>query len=190
MKFLILVFGLYSVWGYGQMVSVCDRTQQVRDAIIGKLSWKFSFEDQALREGDCYLAGELLKNIETLDLSEKEITLLEPGDFEGITRLVILNLSGNFLETVRADIFRGSKVLELDLSNNQLTNIDPDMSEVFNKVNVIDLSGNKLTHLPPGIFSGTPHYGKIILRNNAFPAAEKIRIIKELSASHPGKFLM
>ena len=190
MKFFVIFVCLYSAGAYGQiMVPVCDRTPQVRDAIISKLSQKLSIEDKDLRADNCYLAGDLLKNIQTLDISEKGITALKTGDFGGMS-LVILNLSGNLLEVVRANMFQEGRVLELDLSNNQLKDLNPDMSEVFNKVNVIDLSNNLLPHLPPGVFAGIPYYGKINLRDNAFPAVEKVRIIKELSASHPGKFLM
>ena len=64
---------------------ICDRTEQVRDAIL----------DQLPDISDCALVtGTDLRSITRLSLSEKGITTLKSGDFSGLSNLRTgLNLS-------------------------------------------------------------------------------------------------
>ena len=61
-----------------QTVDICDRTQQVRDALL-----------EALDVDDCAAVdSESLAGVETLDLRSKRLTALRAGDFDDLTGLV------------------------------------------------------------------------------------------------------
>ncbi len=237
MKFL-LYFTISTVWSlaaYGQpeqapylspaqihsalKVSVCQRTSQVRNAIINKLHDFLSISKADLTAEGCYLANELVGNIETLNLSGQRITSLKPGDFSNMATLHFISLTGNKLKTLPTGVFGGAlnlrtihmddnqiEVLErgtfsgidsdslfIKLNDNRLTTLPPG---IFNNINYlkINLSDNQITHLPPKIFSNLHPAGifcpVIALKGNNFSGSEKARLLIELSASHPGCFSM
>ena len=58
-----------------QTVDICDRTQQVREALL-----------EALDADDCAAVdSESLAGVETLDLRSKWLTALRAGDFDDLT---------------------------------------------------------------------------------------------------------
>ena len=74
--------------------TVCTRTQQVRDAIMAKLSGGVS---------DCNdVTHDHLQHITILDLSNQGITSLKDNDFDGLHHVVSLDLSGNSLTSIPA----------------------------------------------------------------------------------------
>ena len=93
---------------------VCDRTPQVRDAIVAEAG-----------ESDCaQVTAQDLQAIGELDLDDKEISQLKAGDFAGLESLQRLNLSGNQLTSLPAGVFAGLESLQgLNLSGNQLANL-------------------------------------------------------------------
>ena len=105
---LLLAAALLPPWSHAQTVNICDRTPQVRDAII-----------QRLAASDCTaVTAEGLTQIGYMDLSRKGIASLKPDDFAGLTRLEALYLYNNHLvELSQVDpLFAGLPSLrELDL---------------------------------------------------------------------------
>ena len=70
-------------------VSVCDRTEQVQYAILALVG----------RGGECSLVtAQDLETIDELYLNHRGINAFKPKDFEGLSALRLLNLSGNPLE--------------------------------------------------------------------------------------------
>ena len=91
---------------------VCDRTPQVRDAILAALS---------LTDCAAVTSGQL-QAIETLDLSGLGLTFLQSGDFSGLSGLTDLNLARNELTALPEDVFAGLYSLrDLNLYDNALT---------------------------------------------------------------------
>ena len=139
---------------------ICDRTPQVRDAILAELSIT-----------DCNLVTPAdLNAITTLDVSGPtiegfqnfidnqydKIDALQEGDFAGLTTLTSLDLSDHSLAMLPNDVFLGlTTLLTLNLSVNALTDsavtpiMFPDM------ITTLDLSGNMLTDINSVTFPNT-----------------------------------
>ncbi len=100
----------------GPTLAVCDRTSQVREAILARLSGV----------DDCaeVTAANLRRINGEINLHDKGITSLKSGDFSGMNRLEFLRLSKNGLSTLPAGVFDGlSAVRELSLETNDLTSL-------------------------------------------------------------------
>ena len=161
---------------------VCDRTPQVRDAIVGTLK----DTDVINEESDCtdVTDSHLSKMTGTLALGGwttwgGDIATLKAGDFSGLVNLTRLGFGENQLSTLPATVFSGLGNLErlglrdnrlstlpatvfsglgnlqkLVIHVNQLTALPPGIFSGLGNLEVLDLSSNELTTLPPGVFSG------------------------------------
>ena len=139
-------------------VSVCDRTAQVRDYIVG---------EAPVDACELVTAAHLAGISSDMDLSGQDITALKAGDFQGLTTLRSLNLSNNQLTMLPASVFSGSTIsFNLSLSNNQLTTLE---TGTFNGLTLrgnLSLSNNQLTTLETGTFNGLTLRGNLSLSNN------------------------
>ena len=128
-------------------VEFCERTEQVRDAILAKLG-----------ETDCGNVGseELATVSGTLNLVGKQITSLQSDDFYGLTALTRLWLNNNQLESLPEGIFSGLTALtQLTLYDNQLESLPEGIfSDLTALSSSLQLQRNQLESLPAGIFSG------------------------------------
>ena len=125
---------------------ICARTPQVRDAILARLG-----------ESDCSaVTRTALVGIDgTLNLSSMGITSLRYEDFNGLSSLIELYLSGNELTSLPEGVFSGlSSLRSLSLSNTVLTSLPEGVFSGLNNLQYLYLSGNELTSLPEGVFSG------------------------------------
>ena len=84
--------------GGAVFTSVCDRTPQVRDAIVAAVSGVSNCRNVT----EAHLAA-----ITILDLQRKGITALKAGDFDGLNSLIRLWLRYNELSTLPVGIFDG-----------------------------------------------------------------------------------
>ena len=138
--------------------SVCGRTSQVRDAIVGEVVGVSSCGNVT----EAHLAA-----ITNLDLNDKEITTLRVGDFEGMSELSELHLKQNQLSGLPAGVFSGLAALTLlDLRNNQLTALPETAFSGLTTLTLLTLSDNRLTALPEGVFSGLSELTELYLRDN------------------------
>ena len=116
-------------------VSVCGRTQQVRYAIMEAIS------DDIAACAD--VTAVHLARIGELDISSSEVTVLQNGDFDGLTSLFRLDLSGNLLSTLPATIFNGlTNLRSLSLADNALISLPPNVFAGLSNLDALDLSGN------------------------------------------------
>ena len=132
---------------------ICARTPQVRDVILEKLG-----------QSDCSAVTRAqLAGISRLSLYGKVIASLKYGDFNGLSSLTSLSLSGNpfsdlpnnALTDLPADVFSGlSSLKNLYLGNNALTSLPADVFSGLSSLKGLYLGGNALTSLPEGVFSG------------------------------------
>ena len=154
-----------------------DRTPQVRDAIVKAVP---EIETPDLGKEKRVLLGDTglwythtitysyyahfvteahLAAITSLDLSNAEITALKEGDFDGLTNLTTLDLSGNSLRSLIPPIVEGV----------YLTPIFAKPTEIFDELTnltTLDLSGNKLSSLPSGVFDELTNLTGLNLANN------------------------
>ena len=134
------------------------RTPQVRDAIVAAVPGVNSAND---------VTEAHLKTITRLDLSDKSITSLKAGDFDGLSSLRTLYLNDNQLTSLPSNLFSGLTTLrDLYLNNNQLTSLPVDLFAGLSSLRQINLHTNQLTSLPVGIFSGLSSLTQLFLRNN------------------------
>ena len=138
--------------------SVCGRTPQVRDAIVGEVVGVSSCGNVT----EAHLVA-----IANLDLNDTEITTLREGDFEGMSGLSELHLRQNQLSGLPAGVFSGLAALTLlDLRNNQLTALPERAFSGLTTLTLLTLSDNRLTVLPEGVFSGLSELTELYLRDN------------------------
>ena len=115
-------------------VSVCERTQLVVTAIMGAISDDIDCAD---------VTAVHLARIGELDISSSEVTVLQNGDFDGLTSLFRLDLSGILLSTLPATIFNGlTNLRSLSLADNDLISLPPNVFAGLSNLDALDLSGN------------------------------------------------
>ena len=108
-------------------VSVCDRTNAVRDAIMAQVSVSTCGDVRATH----------LSAINSLILDDVSLTELKADDFSGLTGLTTLSLQENQLSSLPDGFYDDLTVLSrLNLADNQLTSIP---SELFTLPNLTQL---------------------------------------------------
>ena len=158
------------------ITSVCDRTPQVRDAIVKtvkKLEGGTGVED-------CDDVTEAhLAQIRTLIVRHNaELTSLKSGDFDGLSNLTNLDLQGNSLTSLPADIFEGlSKLEQLALFLNSLSTVPAGVFDGLSNLRTLDMSRNQrlvgfwyqktLSSLPAGVFGDLTSLTRLDLGVNA-----------------------
>ena len=123
---------------------ICDRTAQVRDAILKKLP----------DTSDCALVTDMdLGGITRLRLKEKGITTLKSGDFSGLSNLKFLHLADNELRALPDGIFDKLTSLQiLYLYSNRLSELPVGIFDKLTSLQILYLYSNRLSELPVGIF--------------------------------------
>ena len=181
LTYLLLAVAVLAAPSQAQPVDICDRTPEVRDAIL-----------QTLGAGDCANV-ERLGNVASLDLTDQGLTALQAGDFDGLTNLKGLGLSDNQLTALPVGVFDSLTnlvTLELDfnrfsalpagvfdsltslrwlsLHNNALTTLPAGVFEAAAQLQYLYLQRNELTALPAGVFDGLTRLERARLSNNRF----------------------
>ena len=135
---------------------VCNRTTQVRAAIIAKVSGKSTC--------GAITATDLAGITGTLNLWNKSIVALKAGDFDGLTSLTRLDLADNGLSNLPAGVFdqlTSLTTLQLDTRYaggvpgavpNTLGRLPAGVFDQLTSLTTLKLDGNELTGLPAGIF--------------------------------------
>ncbi len=165
----------------GIPVDICNRTEQVRDAILAKLwdtndcSLVTSVQLQSLRgELDLRDSGidsllvedfRYLTNLEILYLDYNTLSGLPNGVFDSLTNLWLLRLSGNNLSTLPDGVFDNLTNLEvLDLSwSFFLTTLPDGVFDNLTNLEYLDLSVNHLSALPDGAFDNLTNLNNLYL---------------------------
>ena len=134
---------------------ICDRTERVRDNIIGLLNAQ---DLGSLGIKDCSeVTDEQLTRIRFLDLAGGgtggKITSLKSGDFEGLSGMSELNLEDNSLSNLPEGVFDGLSSLEiLTMQGNDLSSLPDGVFDDLTNLHTLALYDNDLAALPDGIF--------------------------------------
>ena len=140
------------------IVNICDRTEQVRDAILANL--RDVSDCAAVTDSD-------LDRVTYLGLSGRQKTALQAGDFQGLANLERLYLDGNSLTELPDGVFHGLSNLEwLDLYGNSLTELPDGVFDGLSNLEYLYLDGNSLSELPDGVFNGLSNLEWLYLGSN------------------------
>ena len=139
---------------------ICDRSEQVRKAILAKLADVSACGDVT----DSHLKG---ITDEIIILDHESLTLLD-DDFKGLSKLETLYIHRNGLSSLPEDVFDGLSGLEkLYLYNNKLTTLPSDVFNDLTELEFLSLSYNSLTTLPSDVFDGLSDLETLNLNNNS-----------------------
>ncbi len=171
---------------FGGMISVCDRTPQVRNEIRARTGMSDCSDiteahlgaitrlDQyghppgyrditGLQRGDF----DGLTNLRTLYLSNNQFSLLPDGLFDHLTNLTTLRLNDNQLSSLPEGLFDNlTNLTELDLHDNQLSSLPDGLFDNLTNLTELDLHDNQLSSLPDGLFDNFTKLTEIYLHNN------------------------
>ena len=149
--------------------SVCDRTPEVRTALVdgftglgcaditaahlASLTGGLSLDREgitSIKSGD--FNG--LSSIEEITLSNNSLTELPEGIFDDMASLSVLSLNNSRLQSLRSDIFDHNPHLnKLDLLNNSLRDLPSGILDQLKQLSLLDLSANRFTGLPANAFA-------------------------------------
>ena len=152
-------------------VTVCERTPQVRDAIV-----------KASPVRNCAKVTEdHLNEIRRLSLYKDGITTLQLNDFDELRSLERLNLDNNNLRTLPAGIFWYLTELEtLRLRNNQLTTLQKRIFARLSRLEYLNLAANQLTALQRKVFDNLDNLIDLHLERNQLTTLEA-KVFEDLS---------
>ena len=148
---------------------VCDRTPQVRDALVAKVTAASDCSEVT----DAHLAA----ITGTLDLRPSEtgstMTGLKAGDFESLSGVTSLILTSNRLRDIPAGVFDEMVALtSLELNSNGtaaddgLTSLPAGLFDKLERLGQLDLSNNDLASLPPRLFEKLTALTRLVLGSN------------------------
>ena len=122
-----------------------------------------------------------LEFLHFLNLSNNSLHLLQTFTFVGLFNLSVLNLSGNNITNVTSDAFFPLKMLsELNLSNNKLVKLDDHTFANLTNLKVLNISHNKLEHLRHQLFENMMFLNVLDVEANYLQDVEYNQIISKL----------
>ena len=137
---------------------VCDRTPQMRDAIVAAVPGVSTCGD---------VTGAHLAAITELELEGQSIPALQVGDFDGLTALTTLDLDNNQLASLPEGIFDNLNALTtLHLAENQLSSLPAGIFDNLNTLTTLHLQSNQLSSLPADLFDGLTALTTLHLQSN------------------------
>ena len=139
---------------------ICDRTQQVRDEILLRLS--------GVSDCAAVTVANLATITGTLDFTRDGLTSLQAGDFAGLTEMSGLDLTSNSLSSLPAGVFSGLRSLQnLNLPDNDLSLLPDGVFSGLTALKWVYLNDNELGSLPDGVFSGLTALRTLDLTSNS-----------------------
>ena len=159
---ITVTINITDVYEDTSITPVSDRTREVRDAIVNKISGVSDPADVT--------AAHLAAITGTLNLSFKSIVSLSDGDFDGLTALGSIDFQYNpDLTSLPSGIFDGLTALrKIDLDACGLTSLPSGVFDGLTSLQELILYSNQLRSLPTGIFEDLTALQKLGLSGNFF----------------------
>lgn len=105
--------------------------------------------------------------LQQLEMSNVGLKSIEKHDFKDADMLSYLDIHGNEVQTLYANVFVYAKELRvIDLSDNQLSRIADYAFDGLNRLNVMHLKNNSLTDLRRNTFADAPNIKHLHLEDN------------------------
>ena len=142
-------------------VNICDRTQEVQDAILGGLTGSPTCST---------VTDTQLASITELDITGYSSASIVPGDFARLAGLETLRINGSpLLTTVPANAFREvtASLRELRLNANSISSLHEDAFNGLVNLSTLDLTANDISSLHEDIFAGLTALTNLYLNNNS-----------------------
>ena len=153
---------------------VCDRTPQVRDSIVQRLSLLWESPPRNCNE----VTVAHLASIDELHLPNQGVTALKEDDFAGLQALATLNLTGNDLTTLPVDLFSElASLATLNLDRNDLTDLQTGVFSRLSRLTTLDLSFNDLATLRRNVFAGLSSLRTLHLNDNNSLSGNQLTIL-------------
>ncbi len=165
-----------------QPADICDRTPQVRDALLGSIPEVSSCAEvttaqlasvihlQLLNSGIAALQENDFRGLigmRDLSLNDNSLSSLPEGVFHGLDSLRNLSLNDNSLTTLPEGIFAELDLLfELNLQFNTLVSLPEGVFDGLSSLKWLSLFNNPLSDLPEDVFSGLSNLRSLLLGNN------------------------
>ena len=139
---------------------ICDRTQEVQDAILNETG------------GTCStVTPSQLAGVQYLYTDGYSSTTVVPGDFANLTGLIELGIwDSSELTTVPAnaysEVIGNSGLINVSLVRNAIADVHIDAFDGLSGIGTLDLRFNLIETLEPGVFKGVSALTILDLRNN------------------------
>ena len=168
-----------------QSSGICNRTQEVRDAILAKLSDVSDCADVT----DAHLAG-----IAKLVVNFTTAMSIKSGDFAGLSSMTWLQLGGSsYIRSVPEDVFDGLSNLQRLYLNLDLTALPEDVFDGLSSLQILVLGTNQIRALPEDVFDGLTSLENLVLSVNNISELHKDLLPPSLDEllplDHPARFV-
>ena len=109
-----------------------------------------------------------LGSLISLNISETRLSKIDPDSLMGLTRLKLLDISGNSLRSIPKGVFTPcqNSLVRLDLSENILKSIETDALGGLASLTTLDLSDNKMSTLQSDTFSDLIRLSNLNMHEN------------------------
>ena len=150
------------------IAGICDRTEQVQDAILG---WLNGVDDCA-DVTDSHLAMITIGlRISGNDPNNRPALSLKSGDFAGLVNIGELIIFYHTMDALPEDVFDGLGSLErLNLGYNDIAALPEDVFDGLGSLEILDLSDNDIAALPEDVFDGLGSLERLDLGDNDIAA--------------------
>ncbi|XP_072037765.1 uncharacterized protein [Amphiura filiformis] len=115
----------------------------------------------------------ILTNSTAMDLSDRQLTHIEPQCFLNLSDVIMLLLSRNEMTTIRPDMFEGlENIHTVDLSFNQISSIEAGSFSHLYKLKRLLLNGNELNYISHSWLDGLVNVQVLYLGVNTIKEVE------------------
>ena len=141
-------------------VALSDRTPKIAAGIRWELYKLLDYTPNPVTNGH-------LKLITYFNLRVSGVPSIKAGDFNGLTSMNELALSGNSISSVPAQVFKNlTNLTNLDMSGNGISSISAGVFDDLTNLTNLDLNENGLSSLPDDIFDELTKLNTLNLNNN------------------------
>ena len=143
---------------------ICDRTEQVQDAILGMLN---GVVDDCADVTDSHLAGITIGLRISNGPYDRQALSLQSGDFAGLVNIEQLAIYNHTMDALPEDVFDGLGSLEsLGLSDNEIAALPEGVFDGLGSLEWLDLSDNEIAALSEDVFDGLGSLERLDLSDN------------------------